>query len=284
MPSVLFIFTNAAKTLTGSATGYYLPEAAHPYYVLSPTTNIDFASATGGEIPLDPSSAENFAEDPECIRWLADETVKAKFASAKKLSEVDVNAYDAIFYPGGHGPAIDLPTNEDNIAFATRFYASGKTVAAVCHGSAALVNVKNTQGKPVYAGKRATGFSDLEEQLVSKFCICFLRIQLKAWKLDAVNAVPFLTEARMKQVGAKYEKAAEAWGSHIVVDGTLITGQNPASGRGVGEAILKALKTTAVDGTLRVVTGGRKSSQGVIRRRVASMYRAFRANLADNLS
>nr|GAT46294.1 predicted protein [Mycena chlorophos] len=120
MPSVLFIFTNAAATLTGSATGYYLPEAAHPYYVLAPHATIDFASPSGGDIPLDPSSAKNFAEDPECIKWLADDTVKAKFASAKKLSTVDVKAYDAIFYPGGHGPAIDLPTNEDNIAFATK--------------------------------------------------------------------------------------------------------------------------------------------------------------------
>nr|GAT46307.1 predicted protein [Mycena chlorophos] len=280
MPSVLFIFTNAAAALNGRATGYYLPEAAHPYYILAPHCAIDFASPTGGEIPIDARSVKNFAEDPDCVKWLADEVVKAKFASAKKLSEVDVNAYDAIFYPGGHGPAIDLPTSEDNIAFASKFYATGKVVSAICHGSAALVGVKDAQGKSIYAGRQATGFSDHKEELVGPFMSLRKRLgtllqinmvrpreALLGWIFEAVesgflrpsfrksadllqgelpgaymvNGVPFLLETRMKELGAQYEKAEEPWKSHVVVDGTLITGQNPASASAIGKAILEAL-------------------------------------------
>ncbi|KAF7320911.1 DJ-1 protein-PfpI domain-containing protein [Mycena chlorophos] len=226
MPSVLFIFTNATVTLTGKATGYYIPEAAHPYYVLSPHCSVDFASPKGNEIPLDPLSVTLFKEDAECIKWLSDETVKAKLVSAKKLSEVDVSQYDAIFYPGGHGPAIDLSMNEDNIAFATKFYATGKVTAAVCHGPAALVAVKDPEGKSIYAGKRATAFTDKEEEI-----------------FGTVKDVPFLLEDRMRTLGAKFEKASEPRAAHVAVDGNLITGQNPASAQDVAKAILKALSS-----------------------------------------
>ncbi|KAJ7068215.1 class I glutamine amidotransferase-like protein [Mycena amicta] len=224
MPAVLFVFTSANKTLTGHQTGWYLPEAAHPFYVLSPHTTIDFASPAGPNPPIDESSVQLFASDADSTKFLNDETVKSKFASAKKLSQVNFEDYDAIFYVGGHGPVIDLASDPINIQLASKFYQSGKITSAVCHGPAALVGVTDAQGNSIFAGKAATGFSDVEE------------IQV-----DKVKDVPFLLEQRIKDLGGKYEKAAEPWGAKVVVDGNLITGQNPASAAAVGEAILKAL-------------------------------------------
>jgi putative intracellular protease/amidase len=114
MPSVLFVYTNADKTLSGQQTGWYLPEAAHPYYVLAPHTSIDFASPNGPNPPVDEGSVAAFAKDADSVKFLSDETVKAKFSSAKKLSEVDVKAYDAVFYVGGHGPVLDLASDPVN--------------------------------------------------------------------------------------------------------------------------------------------------------------------------
>ncbi|KAF7301314.1 DJ-1 protein-PfpI domain-containing protein [Mycena indigotica] len=165
-----------------------------------------------------------FASDAESTKFLGDETVKSKLASAKKLSDVNAKDYDAIFYVGGHGPVIDLASDPVNIALASQFYQSGKITSAVCHGPAALVGVTDTQGNSIFAGKAATGFSDAEE------------IQV-----DKVKDVPFLLEQRITELGGKYEKAAEPWGAKVVVDGNLITGQNPASAAGVGEKILEAL-------------------------------------------
>ncbi|KAJ7049905.1 class I glutamine amidotransferase-like protein [Mycena amicta] len=224
MPAVLFVFTSANKTLTGRQTGWYLPEGAHPFYVLSPHATIDFASPAGPHPPVDESSVQAFASDVESTNFLNDENVKSKFASAKKLSEVKIEDYDAIFYVGGHGPAIDLPFDPVNIQLASKFYQSGKITSAVCHGPAALVGATDAHGNSIFAGKAATGFSDVEE------------IQM-----DRVKDVPFLLEDRIKELGGKYEKAAEPWEAKVIVDGNLITGQNPASARGVGQAILKAL-------------------------------------------
>ncbi|KAK7061673.1 ThiJ/PfpI [Favolaschia claudopus] len=224
MPAILFVLTSVSKTLTGAQTGWYLPEAAHPYYVLAPKATIDFASPAGPNPPIDEGSVKMFASDPECTKFLEDETVKSKLASAKKLSDVNSKDYDAIFYVGGHGPVIDLPVDAVNIKLAGEFYQAGKITAAVCHGPAALVNVKDADGKSIFAGKAATGFSNDEETQVGK-----------------VKDVPFLLEDKIVSLGGKYEKAAEAWGSHVVVDGNLYTGQNPASAKPIGEAILKAL-------------------------------------------
>lgn len=225
MPSrILFVFTSANKTLSGAQTGWYLPEAAHPYYVLSGKHTIDFASPNGPNPEIDQSSVEAFKKDEESVKFLEDPEVKQKLASAKKLSEVDVNDYDAIFYVGGHGPMIDLAVDPVNIKLATAFYNSGKLTTAVCHGPGALVGVKDESGKSIFSGRNATGFSDAEEEQVGK-----------------VQEVPFLLETRIKELGGNYTKASEAWGPKVVVDGHLITGQNPASAKGVGEAILKAL-------------------------------------------
>ncbi|KAK7470711.1 hypothetical protein VKT23_002133 [Stygiomarasmius scandens] len=225
MPSVLFVYTSVDKNLKGGPTGWYLPEAAHPYWVLKNAgIDIDFAAPKGPNPPVDPSSVKMFAEDKESTQFLNDETVKAKFASAKKLSDVKAEDYDAIFYVGGHGPVIDLATDPVNIKLGSEFYQAGKITSAVCHGPAALVNVVDKDGKPIFTGKKATGFSNLEEEQVK-----------------GLDIIPFLLEDKIKEVG-KYEKAQEPWGSHVVVDGHLITGQNPASAAGVGKAILEALK------------------------------------------
>ncbi|KAG6900933.1 hypothetical protein C0993_004370 [Termitomyces sp. T159_Od127] len=225
MPSVLFVFTSVNKTLTGEQTGWYLPEAAHPYWVLAPHATIDFAAPAGPNPEVDEGSLQAFANDEESQKFLKDETVKAKLASAKKLSEVNVKDYDAIFYVGGHGPVIDLAENPMNIALASQFYQAGKIVSAVCHGPAAIVGAIGADGKPIFAGKRVTGFSNAEEDLVK-----------------GTKAMPFLLEDKLTALGGKYEKAAEPWGSHVVVDGNLLTGQNPASAGPLGQAILKALK------------------------------------------
>ncbi|KAG8710965.1 hypothetical protein FRC08_016496 [Ceratobasidium sp. 394] len=224
MPSrVLFVFTSANKTLTGAQTGWYLPEAAHPYYVLNGKYTIDFAAPKGPNPDVDEGSVKAFTDD-ESVKFLQDPEVKQKFATAKKLSEVDSDEYDAIFYVGGHGPVIDLATDQTNIKLASQFFNAGKPTAAVCHGPAALVSVKDEAGKSIFSGRNATGFSDAEEEQVGK-----------------VKDVPFLLETRIKELGGNYTKAGEAWGPKVVVDGHLITGQNPASAKGVGEAILKAL-------------------------------------------
>ncbi|KAF5344343.1 hypothetical protein D9758_013262 [Tetrapyrgos nigripes] len=224
MPSVLFVFTSANKNLKDGPTGWYLPEAAHPYYVLKDSASIEFAAPQGPNPPIDPTSVKMFAEDKESTQFLNDETVKSKLANAKKLSDVKSEDYDAVFYVGGHGPVIDLAVDPINIKLATQFYQSGKTTAAVCHGPAALVNVLDKDGKSIFAGKKATGFSNVEEEQVG-----------------AVDTIPFLLEDKIKAVGT-YEKAKEPWGPYVIVDGNLITGQNPASAAGVGKAILEALK------------------------------------------
>ncbi|KAF8212716.1 class I glutamine amidotransferase-like protein [Mycena galopus ATCC 62051] len=225
MPAILFVLTSANKALTGGQTGWFLPEAAHPYYIFAPHATIEFASPKGPNPDVDEGSVKMFEADAECIKFLADETVKSKLASAKKLSEVSSKDYDMIFYVGGHGPVIDLAVDEVNIKLASEFYQAGKITAAVCHGPAAPVGVKDAQGRSIFAGKAATGFSNAEE------------IQV-----DKVKDIPFLVEDRIISLGGKYEKAADLWKPHVVVDGNLITGQNPNSAGPIGHAILKALK------------------------------------------
>ncbi|KAJ7507742.1 ThiJ/PfpI [Mycena galericulata] len=225
MPSILFVLTSASTTLTGAQTGWYLPEAAHPYYVLATHATIDFASPAGPHPPVDEGSVKMFAEDAECVKFLADETVKSKLANAKKLSEISSSSYDAIFYVGGHGPVIDLAVDPVNIKLASEFYQAGKITAAVCHGPAALVGATDAQGKSIFADKSVTGFSNAEEIQVGK-----------------VKDIPFLLEDRITSLGGKYEKASEPWGVKVIVDGNLITGQNPASAGPIGQAILKTLK------------------------------------------
>ncbi|KAH9853675.1 class I glutamine amidotransferase-like protein [Lenzites betulinus] len=219
---ILFVFTSANKTLTGAQTGWYLPEGAHPYYVLSSKYQIDFASPNGPNPPVDEGSVQNFKDDVP--KFLEDATVQQKFASAKKLADVSAADYDAVFYVGGHGPVMDLASDPVNIKLASDFFRAGKITSAVCHGPAAIVGATDAEGKSIFKGRKATGFSDLEEEQIGK-----------------VKDVPFLLEARIKELGGAYEKAPEPWKPHVVQDGNLITGQNPASAHPIAEAIDKAL-------------------------------------------
>jgi len=143
------------------------------------------------------------------------------------LSEVRVDDYVAVFYVGGHGPVLDLAKDLVNIKLASQFYSTGKVTAAVCHGVAALVGAIDASGKSIFAEKAFTGFSNEEENIVGK-----------------VQDIPFLLEDEISSLGGIYEKATKPWANHVVVSGNLITGQNPASAKGVAEAILEALKTS----------------------------------------
>ncbi|KAL2022914.1 hypothetical protein VTK56DRAFT_4445 [Thermocarpiscus australiensis] len=229
-PKVLVVLTSHSKLGdTGKPTGWYLPELAHPYEVLTRQGfSLTLASPSGGPAPLDPSSVDAFANDPVSQDFLAKQ--KHLWENTAPLASFlgRADEFAALFYPGGHGPMFDLVTDPVSQQLAQEFAAKGKVVAAVCHGPAALVGVKAPGGNGLLLeGRRVTGFSNEEEAQVG---------------LDKV--MPFLLEDRLAAAvgsGGKYEKAEQKWGEKVVVDGGLITGQNPASAKGVAEAIVRAV-------------------------------------------
>jgi putative intracellular protease/amidase len=210
---------------TGKKTGFWLEEFAAPYYVLKDAgVAITLASPKGGQPPLDPKSdlPENQTRLTE--RFRTDTAAQAELASTKKLVDVSADDFDAVFYPGGHGPMWDMSENATSIALIEAFVKAGKPVAAVCHAPVALVNVRGKDGEYLVKGKRVTGFTNEEEEAVN---------------LTAV--VPFLLEDRLKERGGVYSKAAN-WIPYVQVDGKLVTGQNPASSGPGAEALLKLLR------------------------------------------
>lgn len=210
---------------TGKKTGFWLEELASPFYRLRDAgAKITLASPKGGRPPLDPKSAEPDFQTEATRRFAADPQANAELANTRKLSDVRSADFDAVFYPGGHGPLWDLANDADSIKLIESFLADNKPVAAVCHAPAALVNVKGDDDQPLTAGKRVTGFSNSEEAAV-----------------ELTNVVPFLVEDRLVQLGAKYEKGDD-WQPYVLVDGLLITGQNPASSAGVADALLQSLR------------------------------------------
>jgi putative intracellular protease/amidase len=227
-PKVLFVLTSHDQMgNTGNPTGWYLPEFAHPYEVLAPHAEITIASPKGGKAPLDPSSVEAFKEDKISSKFLKEKT--ALWENTEKLEKFLGRAgeFDAIFYVGGHGPMFDLATDATSHKLINEFYKQNKIISAVCHGPAALTNVKLPDGASLISGQAVTGFSNTEETTVG-----------------LMEAMPFSLEDKLNtESGGKFEKAAEDWGVKVVVarDGKLITGQNPASATGVGEAIKKAI-------------------------------------------
>ncbi|KAG5917597.1 hypothetical protein E4U42_007185 [Claviceps africana] len=221
---VLVVLTSADKIVKlDKPTGWYLPELAHPYDVLAPKTEIVVASPKGGVAPLDPSSVEMFKSDDISAKFL--ENNKHVWETTKPLKDFVGRAgdFDALFYVGGHGPMFDLVTDQHSIRLIEEFYKAGKPVAAVCHGPIVLRDA-TVDGVPLVKGKNVTGFTNAEED----------QVQLSA-------AMPFLLEDELKSKGAVFHAADQPWGEKVVVDGLLITGQNPASAKGVGEAILKAV-------------------------------------------
>lgn len=223
---VLFVLTSHDKLGdTGKKTGFWIEEFAAPYYTLADEgVTIDLASPKGGQPPIDPKSTEPDAQTPATKRYYEDEELQQKLARTKKLSEVSAEDYDAVFYPGGHGPLWDLATDKDSIKLIEEFTRQEKPVAAVCHGPAVLIQAKTQNGEPLVKGKKVAGFTNSEEEAV-----------------QLTNIVPFLVEDKLKELGGNYSKAAD-WQPYIVTDGLLITGQNPASSEPAAEALLKMLQ------------------------------------------
>jgi len=209
---------------TGHKTGFWLEELAAPYYIFKDAElEITLASPKGGQAPLDPKSDETDFQTAATARFKKDNEAQLALATTAKLSDIAVADYDAVFYPGGHGPLWDLAEDQHSIALIESMYSAGKPVAAVCHAPAVLRHTKSADGCFLVKDKSVTSFSNTEEDAV---------------QLSAI--VPFLLEDELTEKGAKYSKA-EDWHAYVVIDGNLITGQNPASSVAVAQAVLEKL-------------------------------------------
>ncbi|WP_168414925.1 type 1 glutamine amidotransferase domain-containing protein [Acinetobacter indicus] len=210
---------------TGKQTGFWLEELAAPYYAfVDAGAEVTLASPKGGQPPLDPKSNEPDAQTKATERFKADTAAMQDLAQTRKLSEVSIADFDAVFYPGGHGPLWDLAEDPDSISLIEQTLQANKPVALVCHAPGVLRHVKAQDGQPLVKGKTVTGFSNTEEDAVG-----------------LTNVVPFLVEDMLKEHGGQYSKA-EDWQVHVLQDGLLITGQNPASSEATAEALLKFSK------------------------------------------
>lgn len=220
--ALIVVTSHGVLGSTGKPTGYYLPEVSHPYQALvSRGIAVDFASIRGGNAPVDPSSLN--MNDPANQRlWQTKET-RAQLEATRALADVDPSEYQAIFFAGGHGTMWDFHGDPQVQRLAASIYQAGGVVAAVCHGPAALVDIQLADGSYLVAGKQVAAFSNAEEAAAG---------------LTAV--VPFLLETELAARGAQYSKAP-LWQKHVVVDQRLVTGQNPASASGVGEAMAALL-------------------------------------------
>lgn len=208
---------------TGEKTGFWLEEFAAPYYVFRDAgAQVTVASPKGGQPPIDPKSDLPENQTPAMARFKQDGDAQAVLSATRKLSDMKSDDFDTVFYPGGHGPMWDLADNPDSIALIESFYDSGKPVAAICHAPAVLHRVMH-KSEPIVKGKRVAGFTNSEEEAV-----------------QLTHVVPFLVEDELKRLGGLYEKAAD-WESFVVVDGHLVTGQNPASSTAGAKALLEVL-------------------------------------------
>ncbi|MEJ5055823.1 type 1 glutamine amidotransferase domain-containing protein [Sphingobacterium sp. MYb382] len=223
---VLFVVTSHDKMgEIDRKTGLWLGEFTDPYYVLADAgIEITIASPKGGQAPVDPFSLDSSFVTAGTKRYDSDKSLQAKLAKTAKLSTVKEKDFDAVFYPGGHGPIWDLAEDKTSASLIQKFYTSDKLIAFVCHGPVALKNAVDKNGTPIVKGKKVTGFTNGEEDAV-----------------QLTKVVPFLTEDLLKSLGGKYEKAAD-WAPNVVQDGLLITGQNPQSAQLVGEKLLEALR------------------------------------------
>ncbi len=209
---------------TGKKTGFWLEEFASPYYhLIDAGVQVTIASPLGGQPPLDPKSNEPDFQTDDTRRLDDDQAAQNELANTAKLAEMKVEDFDAVFYPGGHGPLWDLHNDKDSIALIEEFIAAGKPVATVCHAPAVLLKAKDQNGDPLVKGKKVTGFSNSEEAAV-----------------ELTDVVPYLVEDQLIAMGGLYQKV-EDWNSFAIVDGLIITGQNPGSSAAVAEALVKAL-------------------------------------------
>lgn len=219
---ILFVLTSHDRLGdTGHKTGFWLEEFAAPYYVFKDAgAEITLASPLGGQPPLDPKSDEPAAQTPATERFGKDDHAQTALANTMPLAQVNAADFDAVFYPGGHGPLWDLANDPVSIALLETFERAGKPLGLVCHAPGALIKVRAANGQPLVAGRKVTGFSNSEEAAVG---------------LSAI--VPFLIEDEFTRLGGRYEKGPD-WQVHVVTDGRLVTGQNPASSEAVAHALL----------------------------------------------
>lgn len=210
---------------TGHKTGFWLEEFAAPYYVFKDAgADITLASPKGGQPPIDPKSDDPGAQTDATRRFQGDPAAKAALASTLTLDQVKAEDFDAIFYPGGHGPLWDLAEDKRSVALIEQFDRAGKPVGAVCHAPAVFRHTRGADGEPLVKGKEVTGFTNSEEEAV-----------------QLTKVVPFLVEDMLKANGGRFTRG-EDWASYVVVAGRLVTGQNPASSDAAAKALLKMLK------------------------------------------
>ena len=210
---------------TGRKTGFWLEEFAAPYYAfVDAGATVTLASPKGGQPPLDPKSDDPDAQTDDTRRFRQDPAAQQRLAATRRLAEVQAADYDAVFYPGGHGPLWDLAEDPKSVSLIETMLAAGKPVAAVCHAPGVLRHAKTADGKPLVQGRQVTGFSNAEEAAV-----------------QLTDVVPFLVEDQLVALGGLYTKGPD-WQPYVVSDGLLITGQNPASSVGVAQALLDRLK------------------------------------------
>ncbi|WP_420007729.1 type 1 glutamine amidotransferase domain-containing protein [Xanthomonas sacchari] len=210
---------------TGHKTGFWLEEFAAPYYTFKDAgADLTLASPKGGQPPLDPKSDAPDAQTEATHRFKDDPAAQQQLASTQTLASVRMEDYDALFYPGGHGPLWDLAEDRDSIALIEAFARAGKPIGFVCHAPGVLRRVTAADGTPLVKGRRVTGFTNGEEAAVG-----------------LTDVVPFLVEDELQRLGGQYSKVAD-WGVHVVEDGRLVTGQNPASSEAAAEALLGLLR------------------------------------------
>jgi putative intracellular protease/amidase len=209
---------------TGNKTGFWLEEFASPYYVFKDAgAAVTLASPKGGQPPVDPSSDAAGAQTEATKRFKADDAAQSELAGTQVLSRISADGFDAIFYPGGHGPLWDLAEDADSKALIEAFAGSDRPVGAVCHAPAVFKHTKGADGKPLVSGKRVTGFTNTEEEGVG-----------------LTKVVPFLVEDMLVANGGAYAKGDD-WASFVIVDGKLVTGQNPASSEEAARKLLTLL-------------------------------------------
>jgi len=221
---ILMVFTSHDQLgNTGEKTGFWLEEGAAPYFVFRDAgVELTLASPKGGQPPIDPKSDRPENQTPAQARFKKDETAQKAFANTRKLADMKAEDFDTVFYPGGHGPMWDLAESPVSKALLEAFYNSGKPIALVCHSPGVLRHV-TYKGEPLVKGKRVSGFTNGEEE-----------------EMKLTQVVPFLVEDELMRLGAIFEKVRN-WGPFSVVDGRLITGQNPASSTVTANNLLKVL-------------------------------------------
>lgn len=223
---VLFVLTSHDQLGdTGNKTGFWIEEFAAPYYRMHDKgVDITVATPKGGKAPRDPNSDTEDAQTEDTKRFKKDEKAQNLVDNTKVLADMNPADFDAVFYPGGHGPLWDLSNDKDSIKLIETFYAAKKPVGFVCHAPAALKNVKKENGEPLVNGKKVTGFTNTEEEAV-----------------ELTEVVPFLVEDMLKDNGGIYSKGDD-WAEYVLVDGNLVTGQNPASSGPAAEKLYELLK------------------------------------------